>query len=111
MDIYEALEGLPPGPRGAQLLPLEGEDRLLQQVRPSLRCLTVLLQAIALSMEQARGQGVGQEQEVEQEVEQEDELAIALRLSQEQERRRLDQEAQEEEEVLRQVLELSLKEQ
>ena len=41
----------------------------------------------------------------------EDELALALRLSQEQEMERQEQAAREEEEVLRQVMELSLREQ
>jgi len=103
VDIYEALEGLPPGPRvlgvGGSTL-LQGEDRMLQQ-------------AIEASMTEARAGGLvlPMEEEEEEEDEEEDELALALRLSQEQERERQERAAMEEEEVLRQVMELSLKEQ
>jgi len=99
VDIYEALEGLPPGSRalgmGSSLL--QGEDRMLQQ-------------AIEASMSEARAGGLVLPVE-EEEEEEEDDLAIALRLSQEQEREREERAAREEEEVLRQVMELSLKEQ
>lgn len=101
VDIYEALEGLPPGPRspGVGASVLQGEDRMLQQ-------------AIEASMSEARGGGlIVPSEHSEEEEEEEDELALALRLSQEQERERQAQAAREEEEVLRQVMELSLKEQ
>ena len=84
---------------------LETEDRLLQQ-------------AIAASMQESGPFGsrdLALEQEQEEEGDQqrvrEDELALALRLSQEQEMERQEQAAREEEEVLRQVMELSLREQ
>ena len=84
---------------------LEAEDRLLQQ-------------AIDASMQESGPPGsrdFALEQEQEEEGDQqrvrEDELALALRLSQEQEMERQEQAAREEEEVLRQVMELSLREQ
>jgi len=105
VDIYEALEGLPPGPvQHNHSSGLAGEDRLLQQ-------------AIEASMVDARLGGGGRvialedQEEVEEEEEEESDLALALRLSQEQEREMEDQRSREEEEVLRQVMELSLKEQ
>lgn len=105
VDIYEALEGLPPTANRPMMSGLEAEDRLLQQ-------------AIAASMQEGRpGVDLPLEQEEDEEggLEgqrgREDELALALRLSQEQERERQEQAAREEEEVLRQVMELSLREQ
>ena len=82
---------------------LEAEDRLLQQ-------------AIAASMQESgppgsRDLALEQEEEGDQQRVREDELALALRLSQEQEMERQEQAAREEEEVLRQVMELSLREQ
>ena len=77
---------------------LQGEDRMLQQ-------------AIEASMSSARGGLIVPSEHSEEEEDEEDELALALRLSQEQERQRQEQAAREEEEVLRQVMELSLKEQ
>jgi len=104
VDIYEALEGLPPTAH-RPMSGLEAEDRLLQQ-------------AIAASMQESGPPGsrdLALEQEQEEEGDQqrvrEDELALALRLSQEQEMERQEQAAREEEEVLRQVMELSLREQ
>ena len=104
MDIYEALEGLPPT-ANRPMSGLEAEDRLLQQ-------------AIAASMQESRPAGnvdlpLEQEDEDEGQLDgqREDELALALRLSQEQEMERQEQAAREEEEVLRQVMELSLREQ
>jgi len=104
VDIYEALEGLPPTAH-RPMSGLEAEDRLLQQ-------------AIAASMQESgppgsRDLALDQEQEEEgdQQRVREDELALALRLSQEQEMERQEQAAREEEEVLRQVMELSLREQ
>jgi len=104
VDIYEALEGLPPT-ANRPMSGLEAEDRLLQQ-------------AIAASMQESRPAGnvdlpLEQEDEDEGQLDgqREDELALALRLSQEQERERQEQAAREEEEVLRQVMELSLREQ
>ena len=104
VDIYEALEGLPPTAH-RPMSGLEAEDRLLQQ-------------AIAASMQEIGPPGsrdLALEQEQEEEGDQqrvrEDELALALRLSQEQEMERQEQAAREEEEVLRQVMELSLREQ
>ena len=107
VDIYEALEGLPPNANRPMLSGLEAEDRLLQQ-------------AIAASMQEGRpggNMGFPLEQEgeeeggLEEQTRREDELSLALRLSQEQERERQEQAAREEEEVLRQVMELSLREQ
>ena len=105
VDIYEALEGLPPTANRPMISGLEAEDRLLQQ-------------AIAASMQEGRpGVDLPLQQEEDEEggLEgqrgREDELALALRLSQEQERERQEQAAREEEEVLRQVMELSLREQ
>jgi len=107
VDIYEALEGLPPTANRPMMSGLEAEDRLLQQ-------------AIAASMQEGRPGGnidlpLEQEEDEEGGLEgqrgREDELALALRLSQEQERERQEQAAREEEEVLRQVMELSLREQ
>jgi len=102
VDIYEALEGLPPTAH-RPMSGLEAEDRLLQQ-------------AIAASMQESgppgsRDLALEQEQEGDQQRVREDELALALRLSQEQEMERQEQAAREEEEVLRQVMELSLREQ
>ena len=77
---------------------MQGEDRMLQQ-------------AIEASMSSARGGLIVPSEHSEEEEDEEDELALALRLSQEQERLRQEQAAREEEEVLRQVMELSLKEQ
>lgn len=100
VDIYEALEGLPPGPRtgGVGQSLLQGEDRMLQQ-------------AIEASMTEARDGGLTLPMEDNEEEEDEDDLAVALRLSQEQERERQERAAREEEEMIRQVMELSLKEQ
>ena len=104
VDIYEALEGLPPTANRPMMSGLEAEDRLLQQ-------------AIAASMQEGRPGGNMDHLPLEQEEEggldgqREDELTLALRLSQEQERERQEQAAREEEEVLRQVMELSLREQ
>jgi len=105
VDIYEALEGLPPNANRPMMSGLEAEDRLLQQ-------------AIAASMQEGRSEHLPLEQEQEEEEEegglegqQEDELTLALRLSQDQERERQEQAIREEEEVLRQVMELSLREQ
>ena len=107
VDIYEALEGLPPTANRPMMSGLEAEDRLLQQ-------------AIAASMQEGRPGGnidlpLEQEEDGEGGLDgqrgREDELALALRLSQEQERERQEQAAREEEEVLRQVMELSLREQ
>ena len=107
VDIYEALEGLPPTANRPMMSGLEAEDRLLQQ-------------AIAASMQEGRPGGnidlpLEQEEHGEGGLDgqrgREDELALALRLSQEQERERQEQAAREEEEVLRQVMELSLREQ
>jgi len=106
VDIYEALEGLPPTANRPMMSGLEAEDRLLQQ-------------AIAASMQEGRPSGNMDHLPLEQEEEEEggldgqreDELTLALRLSQEQERERQEQAAREEEEVLRQVMELSLREQ
>ena len=103
VDIYEALEGLPPTANRPMMSGLEAEDRLLQQ-------------AIAASMQEGRPGGNMDHLPLEQEEEEvggqrEDELTLALRLSQEQERERQEQAAREEEEVLRQVMELSLREQ
>ena len=105
VDIYEALEGLPPTANRPLMSGLDAEDRLLQQ-------------AIAASMQEGRpNMDLPLEQEEEEEgglegqLGREDELALALRLSQEQERERQEQAAREEEEVLRQVMELSLREQ
>merc|ERR1719234_1840007 len=97
VDIYEALEGLPPNANRPMMSGLEAEDRLLQQ-------------AIAASMQEGRPEHLPLEQE-EEEGQQEDELTLALRLSQDQERERQEQAMREEEEVLRQVMELSLREQ
>jgi len=102
VDIYEALEGLPPTAH-RPMSGLEAEDRLLQQ-------------AIAASMQESgppgsRDLALEQEEEGDQQRVREDELALALRLSQEQEMERQEQAAREEEEVLRQVMELSLREQ
>merc|ERR1712192_57364 len=105
VDIYEALEGLPPNANRPMMSGLEAEDRLLQQ-------------AIAASMQEGRPEHLPLKQEEEEEEEegglegqQEDELTLALRLSQDQERERQEQAMREEEEVLRQVMELSLREQ
>ena len=100
VDIYEALEGLPPTANRPMMSGLEAEDRLLQQ-------------AIAASMQEGRPDLPLEQEEVEDGLEgqQEDELTLALRLSQDQERERQEQAMREEEEVLRQVMELSLREQ
>ena len=77
VDIYEALEGLPPNVNRPMLSGLEAEDRLLQQ-------------AIAASMQESRPGGnmglpleqeEGEEGELEGQRGREDELALALRLS------------------------------
>ena len=97
VDIWEALEGLPPGQSRVNF---QGEDRMLQQ-------------AIEASMSEARGPEVGTREVVlgqRGEAEGEDELAVALRISQEQEMERQERIRKEEEEMLRQVMELSLKE-
>jgi len=97
VDIWEALEGLPPGHSRVNF---QGEDRLLQQ-------------AIEASMSDMNG---GQHDETEDRVQNEqvapaeDELSMALRLSQQQELERQERMRKEEEEIMRQVLELSLKE-
>jgi hypothetical protein len=96
VDIYEALEGLPPGVAGGPGTG-QGEDRQLQQ-------------AIQASMEEARAGG-GLPAEGGGQPEPESDLEVALRLSQEQEREREARAAAEEEEVLRQVMALSLQEQ
>jgi len=89
VDIWEALEGLPPG--HSRVNGLQGEDRLLQQ-------------AIAASLA-LDGSEVVEGGEL---VPEEDELTRALRLSQEQERERQEQMVKEEEEMLRKAMELSL---
>ena len=97
VDIWEALEGLPPGQSRVNF---QGEDRMLQQ-------------AIEASMSEVRGQEVGVREVVVEErgePEGEDELAVALRISQEQEMARQERIRKEEEEMIRQVMELSLKE-
>merc|ERR1719318_889490 len=105
VDIWEALEGLPPGQSRANF---HGEDRMLQQ-------------AIEASMLEARGQVGGSDDRREvtvdrdaavdrREADGEDELAVALRLSQEQEVERQERIRKEEEEMIRQVMELSLRE-
>jgi len=97
VDIWEALEGLPPGQSRVNF---QGEDRMLQQ-------------AIEASMSEVRGQEVGVREGVVEErgePEGEDELAVALRISQEQEMARQERIRKEEEEMIRQVMELSLKE-
>eukprot|EP00092_Neocalanus_flemingeri_P060146 GFUD01072052.1.p1 GENE.GFUD01072052.1~~GFUD01072052.1.p1 ORF type:complete len:597 (-),score=183.28 GFUD01072052.1:517-2307(-) len=97
VDIWEALEGLPPGQSRVNF---QGEDRMLQQ-------------AIEASMSEVRGQEVGVREVVlgeREEPEGEDELAVALRISQEQEAERQDRIRKEEEEMIRQVMELSLRE-
>merc|ERR1719309_927630 len=98
VDIWEALEGLPPGHSRVNF---QGEDRILQQ-------------AIEASMQEARKQQfcsgeVTNANRGEADGE-EDELAVALRISQEQETERQERIRKEEEEMLRQVMELSLKE-
>jgi len=91
VDIWEALEGLPPGHSRVNF---QGEDRLLQQ-------------AIEASM----SDGTGREPDTDSEISpQEDDLTVALRLSQEQESSRQRREREEEEEIMRKVLELSLRE-
>jgi len=96
VDIWEALEGLPPGQSRVNF---QGEDRMLQQ-------------AIEASMSEIRGQELRASEMVlaNREVDGEDELAVALRISQEQELERQEVIRKEEEEMLRQVMELSLKE-
>jgi len=95
VDIWEALEGLPPGQSRANF---HGEDRMLQQ-------------AIEASMLEARGQVGDSDGWGEVVVDRrEDELAVALRISQEQEAERQERIRKEEEEMIRQVMELSLKE-
>jgi len=97
VDIWEALEGLPPGHSRVNF---QGEDRLLQQ-------------AIEASMSDMNG---SQPKDAEEQVQNdqvapaEDELSMALRLSQQQELERQERMRKEEEEIMRQVLELSLKE-
>jgi len=98
VDIWEALEGLPPGHSRVNF---QGEDRILQQ-------------AIEASMQEARKQqfcsGEVTNANRGEANGEEDELAVALRISQEQETERQERIRKEEEEMLRQVMELSLKE-
>lgn len=93
VDIWEALEGLPPGQSRVNF---QGEDRMLQQ-------------AIEASMKEVSGRLEEREAVVVDPVG-EDELAVALRISQEQEAERQERIRKEEEEMIRQVMELSLKE-
>jgi len=93
VDIWEALEGLPPGQSRVNF---QGEDRMLQQ-------------AIEASMKDTSGCQQERESVVVDPVV-EDELAVALRISQEQEVARQERMRKEEEEMIRQVMELSLKE-
>jgi len=93
VDIWEALEGLPPGQSRVNF---QGEDRMLQQ-------------AIEASMKDTSGCQQERETVVVDPVV-EDELAVALRISQEQEVERQERMRKEEEEMIRQVMELSLKE-
>jgi len=93
VDIWEALEGLPPGQSRVNF---QGEDRMLQQ-------------AIEASMKDTSGCQQERETAVVDPVV-EDELAVALRISQEQEVARQERMRKEEEEMIRQVMELSLKE-
>jgi len=93
VDIWEALEGLPPGQSRVNF---QGEDRLLQQ-------------AIEASMSEKTGRGQEAETNCDSATE-EDDLTVALRLSQEQESSRQRREREEEEEIMRKVLELSLRE-
>jgi len=93
VDIWEALEGLPPGQSRVNF---QGEDRMLQQ-------------AIEASMKETSG-GHQEREAVLVDPVGEDELAVALRISQEQEMERQERIRKEEEEMIRQVMELSLKE-
>jgi len=100
VDIWEALEGLPPGHSRVNF---QGEDRLLQQ-------------AIEASMQDLHP-NPSQQQQTESETINgqpepavEDDLSLALRLSLETESERQDRLRNEEEEMLRQVLEQSLME-
>jgi len=93
VDIWEALEGLPPGQSRVNF---QGEDRMLQQ-------------AIEASMKDTSGSQQERAAVIVDPVV-EDELAVALRISQEQEVERQERMRREEEEMIRQVMELSLKE-
>jgi len=104
VDIWEALEGLPPG-QSRVSLQVAREERLLQQ-------------AIEASMSDMNGESPRPSEaspEVAESHQQpppdQDELGLALRMSQETEAARLERLRKEEEEILAQVLALSLQEQ
>jgi len=95
VDIWEALEGLPPGQ--SRVNGLNGEDRLLQQAIAA----SLSLEGPGGGVEEERGEPEGQEME-------EDDLTKAMRLSQEQERERQERVMKDEEEMIRKVMELSM---
>jgi len=104
VDIWEALEGLPPG-QSRVSLQVAREERLLQQ-------------AIEASMSDMNGESPrpseaspAPEVVESQQPPDQDELGLALRMSQETEAARQERLRKEEEEILAQVLALSLQEQ
>ena len=114
VDIWEALEGLPPGHSRANF---QGEDRLLQQAIEASMSETTSNPRSGSEVVLANTGAGEQEDDLTGETDCRLTLvccslvtwpcvSVALRLSQEQERR----EREEEEEIMRKVLELSLRE-
>ena len=114
VDIWEALEALPPGHNSR--LNIQGEDRLLQQaievnISKLLQLKIFSLQASMQDMNVNDRVSPQQQPQSDHVVDDgEDDMSRALRLSLEQETLRQEKMRDEEEEMLRQVLEQSLKE-